>query len=111
MTTIAEFLMATFGERAHFVDGFDHPSLGGSPFNGAEFAIAEHGIHMRCGGECLISFAAPPTSFIQAYIRTPCPIYLVYDDSEGEAWSARRARGETGHTHRPNAKLRLAQSG
>lgn len=116
MTTIAEYLRTQFGERATFVEGFDHPSLGGSPFNGAEFCVGEHGINMNCSGPCIISFASPPTSFLQAYIRTPCPIYLIYDDSAGRSWDARRERGEVGygsgdHSCRPNATLRLVQAG
>lgn len=112
MTTIAEFLSTTFGERAAFIEGFDHPQLGGSPFSGAEMAIGEGGSpYLSCGGASLIAFKPAPTSFVQAYIRTPCPIYLVYDDSDGKAWDARRARNETGHTYRPNATLRLVQAG
>lgn len=112
MTTIADYLRTQFGERAAFVEGFDHPSLGGSPFHGAELAVREGGSpYVSCGGDSLIAFAPAPTSYVQAYIRTPCPIYLVYDDSEGRAWDARRARNETGHTYRPHAKLRLVQAG
>ncbi len=116
MTTIADYLRTQFGERAAFVEGFDHPSLGGSMFSGAEMAIGESGQpYVSCGGDSLIAFKPPPTSFVQAYIRTPNPIYLVYDDSEGRSWSARQARGEVGygvdHSHRPNAKLRLVQAG
>lgn len=77
MTTIAEYLRTQFGERAAFVEGFDHPSLGGSPFSGAELAVREGGSpYVSCGGDSLIAFKPAPTSYVQAYIRTPCPIYL-----------------------------------
>lgn len=117
MTTIADYLRTQFGERAAFVEGFDHPSLGGSPFSGAELAVREGGSpYVSCGGDSLIAFKPEPVSVVQAYIRTPCPIYLVYDDSEGRAWDARRERGEVGygsgdHSYRPHAKLRLVQAG
>lgn len=60
-----------------------------------------------CGGEAIIRFAP-----VEAWPHRSWPMYLVRDDSDGQAWDARwRANTLDPHEPRPWPMLRIVQSG
>jgi hypothetical protein len=80
---VSEWLRERFGKSAEAILGIENEWIGGAEMFQASFcASAGTGLlQVSCGGDCLIQF-----SYGERNVRG-C-IFLIRDDSEGEAWEA-----------------------
>lgn len=118
MTTIAEFLISTFGESAKEIEGIDNEYLGGAGYDRVSLGCGQGGILQTwCSGETIIGF----------YHKLGRPTYVVRETREMEEGQLRRRRAHDKaesnerplmseqdwkdyHSSTPFARLRLVQS-
>ena len=101
---VSEWLADYFGESAKNIEGFDNPCITDTITNRPTIIADKGRLFLSCGGLAIMGFNRSDN------IRGS--IFLVIDDSEGNAWEAEQ-RSREGHLPtrpRPSERLKLAYS-